>query len=112
MKLETIGENIRRYRNGKKLRQEDLAELVGVSTNYIGSLERGEKIPSLETFITIVNCLGVSSDMLLADVVDAGYAVKASKLSARLEQVNTEERQRICAVVETLLKYANLPNPR
>ena len=48
MKLATIGKNVRKYRLMKKLRQEDLAEKAGLTTNYIGMVERGEKIPSLE----------------------------------------------------------------
>lgn len=63
MKLDTIGKNIRKFRLARKLRQEDLAEKTDLTTNYIGMVERGEKIPSLETFIKIVNALGVSSDI-------------------------------------------------
>ena len=59
MKLDTIGKNIRKFREIKKLRQEDLAEKTDLTTNYIGMIERGEKIPSLETFINILNSLGL-----------------------------------------------------
>ena len=59
MELESIGRNIRKYRLMKKLRQEDLAEKADLSINYIGAIERGEKIPSLETLIVIINALGV-----------------------------------------------------
>ena len=75
MKLDTIGKNIRKFREIKKLRQEDLAEKTDLTTNYIGMIERGEKIPSLETFINILNSLGVSADMVLSDVLDNGYTV-------------------------------------
>ena len=53
MNFESIGKNIRTYRMKKKLRQEDLAELTELSVTYIGMVERGEKIPALETFIKI-----------------------------------------------------------
>ena len=55
MKLDTIGKNIRKFRLARKLRQEDLAEKTDLTTNYIGMVERGEKIPSLETFINSVS---------------------------------------------------------
>ena len=51
MKYASIGRNIRKYRKEKKMRQEDLAKKTGLSINYIGMIERGEKIPSLETLI-------------------------------------------------------------
>lgn len=70
MQYNSIGTNIRKFRTEKKLRQEDLAERAGLSANYIGMVERGEKIPSLESFISIVNALGVSADMVLHDVLE------------------------------------------
>lgn len=87
MQLDTIGKNIRKYRLMKKFRQEDLAEKAGLTTNYIGMVERGEKIPSLETFIKILNALEVSSDMVLADVLETGYTVKNSILNEKLAKL-------------------------
>lgn len=92
MKLATIGKNVRKYRLMKKLRQEDLAEKAGLTTNYIGMVERGEKIPSLETFIKILNALGVSADMVLSEVLDTGYTVKNSMLNEKLEKLTPEDR--------------------
>lgn len=43
MELESIGRNIRKFRLMRNLRQEDLAEMAGLSINYVGALERGEK---------------------------------------------------------------------
>lgn len=106
MALDTIGKNIRKFRLANALRQEDLAEKTGLSVNYIGMLERGEKIPSLETFIDLVNALGVSADMILTDVIDTGYTVKSSLLTEQLEKLSDEERKRIYDVVETLMRHA------
>ena len=60
MDLKTIGKNIRKYRVMKNLRREALAEKADLSVNYVGAIERGEKIPAphrgaffLVSFITI-----------------------------------------------------------
>ena len=106
MKLETIGKYIREYRLKNKMRQEDLAEKADLSVNYIGMLERGEKIPSLETFITIANSLGVSADMLLKDVLDKGYEVKDSLLGEKLSTVSTETRETIYDVADAILRHS------
>ena len=102
MKLDTIGKNIRKFRLARKLRQEDLAEKTDLTTNYIGMVERGEKIPSLETFIKIVNALGVSSD----NVLETGYTVKNSMLNEKLEKLAPEDRNRIYEVIDTLVKQS------
>ena len=106
MELVSIGKNIRKFRLANKLRQEDLAEKTDLSVNYIGMLERGEKIPSLETFINIVNALGVSADMILLDVVNTGYMVKSSLLSEQLESLSQADRERVYDVIDTLIKHA------
>ncbi|MBQ3757710.1 MAG: helix-turn-helix transcriptional regulator [Oscillospiraceae bacterium] len=105
MMYESIGKNLRKYRLEKKLRQEDLAERAGLSTNYIGMVERGEKIPSLETFITILNVLEVSADMVLSDVLVKGYQVKNSILAERIGTLSKDERERIYAVIDTLIQH-------
>ena len=106
MKLDTIGKNIREFREIKKLRQEDLAEKTDLTTNYIGMIERGEKIPSLETFINILNSLGVSADMVLSDVLDNGYKVKDSLLNEKLEKLVPEDRNKIYEVIDTMMKHS------
>lgn len=106
MKLDTIGKNIRKFREIKKLRQEDLAEKTDLTTNYIGMIERGEKIPSLETFINILDSLGVSADMVLSDVLDNGYTVKDSLLNEKLEKLVPEDRNRIYEVIDTMMKHS------
>ena len=103
MKLDTIGKNIRKFREIKKLRQEDLAEKTDLTTNHIGMIEPGEKIPSLETFINILNSLGVSADMVLSDVLDNGYTVKDSLLN---EKLVPEDRNRIYEVIDTMMKHS------
>lgn len=104
----SIGTNIRKFRTEKKLRQEDLAERAGLSANYIGMVERGEKIPSLESFISIVNALGVSADMVLHDVLETGYEVKSSLLNDKLRNLSKHDREKIFAVIETMILSADL----
>lgn len=106
MELESIGKHISEFRHLRKLRQEDLAEITGLSTNYIGAVERGEKIPSLETFIDILNALSASADMVLSDVLQEGYQVKASALSDQLKTLSAKDQKRIFDVVEVLIKHS------
>ena len=106
MGLESIGKHISEFRHLRKLRQEDLAEITGLSTNYIGAVEREEKIPSLETFIDILNALSVSADVVLSDVLQEGYQVKATKLSDQIKDLPVKDQKRIFDVIETLIKHS------
>ena len=111
MRLESIGKNIRKYRLMKKLRQEDLAEKADLSINYVGAIERGENTPSLESLISIINALGVSADMILADVLDNGYLVKDSLLAQKLDKLSAEDRSQIYDVIDTMIKHSKQVKP-
>lgn len=104
MDYRSIGENIRKYRKTKKMTQETLAERAGLSVNYIGSIERGEKLPSLETFIVILNQLGVTADCILQDVVQANYELKMSLLNEKLSVLSPDQRVTVEDVVDVLVR--------
>ena len=106
MTTDSIGRNIRKYRMEKKMRQEDLAEKTGLSANYIGMLERGEKLPALDTFISILNALGITADAVLCDVLENGYTVKNSLLNDKLQSLPETERNKIYEVIDTLIKHS------
>ncbi|MBQ2809931.1 MAG: helix-turn-helix transcriptional regulator [Clostridia bacterium] len=105
MNTSSIGKRIRKYREAKGWRQEDFAERIGLSVTYTGMIERGEKIPKLETFITIANALEVSADLLLADVLSTGYSIKSSEMTEAISTLAPTERDRIYSVVSAMIKF-------
>jgi DNA-binding XRE family transcriptional regulator len=60
-----LGESIRRCRNGRKLSQDALAKLVGLTRTSLTNIESGRQHPPLHTFCDIVEQLKVEfSDLL------------------------------------------------
>ena len=105
MNTSSIGKRIRKCRENKGWRQEDFAEKIGLSVTYTGMIERGEKVPKLETFITIANVLGVSTDILLADVLDTRYDIKSSLMTEDIAKLPKNERERIYHVVSSMIEF-------
>lgn len=68
-------------------------------------IERGEKAPKLETFITITNALEVSADLLLADVLSTGYNIKSSEMTEEIASLPPFERDRIYSIVNTMIEF-------
>ena len=62
-----LGARIRARRTAKGLSQAALAESADVSANYIGVLERGVKLPTLDTLVALAKVLGCSAAELLDD---------------------------------------------
>lgn len=69
------------------MKQEELAKHVSLSPNYMRAIERGVKIPRLETFIRIANTLTAPSDMLLIDVLNTRNRIKSSILAEKISKL-------------------------
>lgn len=57
---ELVGRNFARLRREKGLTQEDVSERSGFSQQYISSLERGRRNPTVITLYELAQALGVS----------------------------------------------------
>lgn len=55
--LRALGKRIQELRKDRNFSQEQLAERCGMTTNYIGKIERGEAQPTLEALLSIANAL-------------------------------------------------------
>ena len=99
-----VGRRIKEAREKRHLTQEELAARIDISPTHVSVIERGTKIPRLDTFVAIANALEVSGDALLLDVVDHAAESQASDLSAALEGLPWAEKRRILKVVRTLME--------
>ena len=93
MDVKAVGQRIKAARERKNMTQEDLAALIDISPAHISVIERGTKIPRIDTFAAIANALGVSADELLV----------ASELSAAIEDLPREEKMRVLKVISALI---------
>lgn len=62
-----IGQKIRKTRENIGISQEKAAEQCGISPSFYSNIERGVKVMSLETFVTICKTFSISADYLLSD---------------------------------------------
>lgn len=101
-----MGRRIQKCRESMGLKQEELAEMVNLSCNYLGAIERDVKIPKLEPLIRIINALGVSADEILQDVIDASHTAKYTQLEEKMKHLPVKEKKKILRVMEVMIEDA------
>ena len=62
-----FGTTLRRLRMERDWTQERLAEIAGITLNYVGNLERGEQGPSLHVLVRLARAFDTDLPTLLAD---------------------------------------------
>ncbi len=64
----TIGNVILRERQAKKLSQEIVSSFADIGRTHLSAIERGERIPTLKTFIKLADALELAPSVLMAKI--------------------------------------------
>ncbi len=62
-----IGEKIKRCRKRKNMSQQEFAEFLGISQNYLSEIENGVHIPSLKKISQLAEKMNTTVAKLLGD---------------------------------------------
>ncbi|MGM9680962.1 MAG: helix-turn-helix domain-containing protein [Eubacteriales bacterium] len=90
---EAFGNRLRAIRTKKNIPVQEIADKVGCQRNFIFQLETGQKFPSFDTLIRLIEALDVSADELLSDYVGKrGYSIIDSELVTLLDTLPEETR--------------------
>ena len=101
-----LGRQIRYIRKRRKMSQAQLAETAGISNNFVGLIERGERFPSLETVDHIAKALKTDLKELFAFSVSKGEKEKLiSELGYKLRHKKLEDVKILSRIAEEVAKY-------
>ena len=64
-KMSIIGDNIKKSREAKGLKQEQIADAIGKSKNVVSNWERGDNKPDADTIPLLCGLLGVDANTLM-----------------------------------------------
>ncbi|MGN9166165.1 helix-turn-helix domain-containing protein [Tissierellaceae bacterium HCP3S3_D8] len=123
LNFKNIGTRIRSEREKLGLSREKFAEIVGLSTYYIGQIERGDRNMSLETLFKISESLNISVDYILKghiqymenilalEAVEDNYKeeidVNIKELLSLLSGTSRKNIELIKEITKLLLPYVN-----
>ena len=102
-----VGKRIRQERLKCNETQQSLAELIDMSTAFVGCIETGKRKMSLDTFVRIVHALGVPSDQLLVDCLDSNFSVCNNEFSYLMEGLDNKDRELIIEIVKCIKEHSS-----
>ena len=98
-----LAENIRAFRKQKALTQEQLAEVLGVTTGAVYKWEANLSIPELPLIVEMADFFDTSVDVLL------GYEMKDNRLTATVQRLkeycHNQDRGGLAEAEKALKKY-------
>ena len=104
MDYKQLGIRIRQERLRLNLTQEQLSEYIGISTAYLGQIERGD----LDKLIPIANRLGVTIDYLLTDYINEhANDINLKRLSQLFDGKSEAEKEMAVNMIKMLFSYTD-----
>ena len=100
-----MGDRIREARKHQGLTQDQLAERLDISVQFVGQIERGLKLPSMQVFIKLIEVLNVSADYLLRDAVSSGRLFGENAIGRKIDKLKPKQRIALEALVDTYIQY-------
>ncbi len=104
MEKTVLGKRIRERRKGQKMTLEKLSEKADISLVYLGEIERGVKMPSLNTFIKLVNALNISADELIYDETKSGKYYLSDELAKAMQDLTPEQYAAVSKITITAIE--------
>lgn len=111
MDMIKIGSRIREERKKRNFTIAELSERVGISSNFLGNIERGVDIPSVETLINIANALFVGVDTLLQGSLevnntgDNSVDFESMEISKEIRSMSKMQKQCVLSCIKALKTY-------
>lgn len=99
--LQRLSQMIRDKRKELSISQEKLAEMVGVTTSFVGQVERGESLPSIETLFAFVQNLKLDVTNLFFGIIDSQKS--GQEISDIALQMDDKKRHLLIAYARFLL---------
>ena len=103
MDAKSLGKKLKAYRARCGWSLKECSERIGNSTRYLADIERGDKVPKLETFILILNTLAASADDALQDSLTVGYEAKSNDLLRKLQALDVTKRKQAMDIFESVI---------
>ena len=104
MDKSALGQKIRDARQKKGYTQYALAEIADIGNVYLGEIERGLKMPSLNIFIKLIEALDVSADYLLRDELTSGKEYIYDEITQKLNCLTPKQRKTAADLLDAYLR--------
>ena len=101
MDIIAFGNRVRAARERLGITREDLAARVGMSPSHMSIVERGVKVPRMDTVVKLANELDVSADFLLQDSITQS---RNNQLLSSIMELPERERDRLLHKANTSKK--------
>jgi len=103
-----FGKNMRKARKENGFTSEAFGRFMGISTAYVGLIERGERSPSLKVFLRICDFFGIGYDEMLSHKDSSNTMCKKSAIVRENHTKQVMKKRKLIASMLDSFDYDEL----
>ena len=100
-----MGSRISEERKKMNLTRDALAEMIGISTYYMGQVERGQRNMSVETLVKLSDCLCVSLDYLVKGKIYGDDDTHNDEFIGLIAKLKTKDKELLLDLLKTAIPH-------
>lgn len=104
MEKVALGKKLREARTNRGYTQQALAEKADIGVMYLGEIERGIKMPSMNIFIKLIEALDISADYVLRDELSSGREYIYDEITKKLQNLTPRQRKTAVDILDAYLR--------
>ncbi len=100
---EVLGKNIRNERLRNNLSQEELAEKVSLSVQFIRDIEAGRNLGSITTLLNLCSVLNTTPNRIFRDLLESNDSIEKN-LSEKISLLDEHDKNIIITLLDNMNK--------
>ena len=105
--LEIIGNNVKAIRLSRGITQEQMAEQLNRSVNFVSLIELGKSGMSVETIIAICNILDISSESIFKGLIDYNLKENDRYILENISSLNNRDKKIVTDLIQYIIDGRN-----
>jgi transcriptional regulator with XRE-family HTH domain len=110
--MANFAQRLKELRSQRKLTQNRLSELMGISPRVYSRWETGDVVPHFDTIVRLADTLGVSLDELAGRTEVASQAAirnpELNRLYRKVDLLSDEDQKALLVVLDSLVKRSRV----
>ncbi len=101
--LKIVGQNIKTIRKSKEITQEQMAESLNKSINFVSLLENGSSGASEPTIVDICNTLRVDANSIFKGLLNYNIGEKDKYIIDNISTLSSEDKEIVINLIEYII---------
>ncbi len=99
-----IGAVLKYFRLKNNMRQEDVALKIDISAAYVGMIENGKRVPSLDVYVDLAEAVNAEVDLFMHEKGAVAQWERLEQFAERISKLEVAEQEQLFKMMDIYIQ--------